>query len=257
MIITNQSNVTFLSVLPGGGTVPGEQDSNIVTTEVITTTFSKVKSTADNFIREGENTTQSITLTNNTSFIIKNMFFNDTLAAGASHVAGTVMIDGVNYPTYDLIAGFNLPDLPQGASTTISYTLLADNPKTQDTIDNFATINYSVDDPVSGTRNFTENTNTVTFAVISTRLDIVKSVDKAVAVSGETLNYTSIITNNGSQTATNLVFSDVLEAGLTFVANSVKIDGVTFPGYNPKTTFALPNLNPGESVRVDFQALVI
>lgn len=257
MIITNQSNVTFLSVLPGGGTVPGDQDSNIVTTETMTTTFSKVKSTQDAFIREGENTTQSITLTNNTSFIIKNLFFNDSLATGASHVAGSVIIDGVSYPNYDLVAGFALPDLPVGGSTTIGYTVLADNPKTQDTVDNFATVNYSVDDPISGTRNFTENTNTVTFAVISTRLDVVKSVDKGVAVSGETLNYTSIITNNGSQTATNLVFSDILQAGLTFVAGSVKIDNVSFPGYNPITSFALPNLNPGESVRVDFQALVI
>ena len=257
MIITNQSNVTFLSVLPGGGTLPGEQDSNIVTTEVITKTFSKVKSTTDAFIREGENTNQSITLTNNTSFIIKNLFFNDSLAAGASHVAGSVMIDGVNFPTYDLIAGFSLPDLAQGASTTISYTVLADNPKTQDTVDNYGTVNYSVEDPNSGTRNFTENTNTVTFAVISTKLDVVKSVDKAVAISGETLNYTSIITNTGSQVATNLTFSDILQAGLSFVANSVKIDNVAFPGYNPITSFPLSNLNPGESVKVEFQALVI
>ena len=256
MLITNQSNVTFLSVLPGGGTSPGEQDSNIVTTEVISTTFGKVKSTADNFIREGENTTQSITLSNNTNQILRNLFFNDTLAAGASHVAGSVMIDGVSYPTYDLIAGFTLPDLSQGESTTISYTLLADNPKTQDTVDNFATINYSVDTP-QGTRNFTENTNTVTFAVISTRLDVVKSVDKTVAVSGEILNYTSIITNTGSQTATNLVFTDILQPGLTFVENSVKIDNVTFAGYNPINSFPLQDLNAGQSVRVDFQARVI
>lgn len=256
MIITNQSGVTFLSVLPGGETVPGSQDSNIVTTEVISTTFSKVKSTADDFIREGENTTQSITLTNNSSFVLKNLFFNDILAAGASHVAGSVIIDGVSYPAYDLITGFNLPDLQQGDSTTISYTLLADNPKTQDTVDNFATVNYSVDTP-QGTRNFTENTNTVTFAVISTRLDVVKSVDKTVAISGEILNYTSVITNTGSQTATNLVFSDILQAGLTFVTDSVRIDNVSFPGYNPISSFSLPNLNPGQSVRVDFQARVI
>ena len=256
MIITNQSGVTFLSVLPGGETVPGSQDSNIVTTEVISTTFSKVKSTADDFIREGENTTQSITLTNNSSFVLKNLFFNDTLAAGASHVAGSVIIDGVSYPAYDLITGFNLPDLQQGDSTTIFYTLLADNPKTQDTVDNFATVNYSVDTP-QGTRNFTENTNTVTFAVISTRLDVVKSVDKTVAISGEILNYTSVITNTGSQTATNLVFSDILQAGLTFVTDSVRIDNVSFPGYNPISSFSLPNLNPGQSVRVDFQARVI
>ena len=256
MIITNQSNVSYLSVLPGGETVPGEKDSNIVTTEIISTTFAKVKASSANFVREGDNLTQSITLTNNTSFIIKNLFFNDSLAAGASHVPASVTIDGISYPGYDIVAGFSLPDLAVGASTTIGYTVLADNPKTQDTVDNFGTVNYSVETP-NGTRDFTENTNTVTFAVVSTVLDVVKSVDKTVALRGEILNYTSIITNTGSQAAINLVFSDIFQAGLSFVDNSVKIDNVSFPGYNPINSFALPNLNPGESVRVDFQALVI
>ena len=89
MIIPNQSSVSFLSVLPDGTTVPGQRDSNIVTTEIISVTFSKVKSTPTAFIGEGDSTTQTIVLTNNTNYVIKNLFFNDTLTAGASHVPST------------------------------------------------------------------------------------------------------------------------------------------------------------------------
>ena len=255
MIIPNQSSVSFLSVLPDGTTVPGQRDSNIVTTEIISVTFSKVKSTPTAFIGEGDSTTQTIVLTNNTNYVIKNLFFNDTLAAGATHVPSTVIIDNVAYPGYDIVAGFSLPDLAVGASTTIVYTVVANNPKTQDTVDNYGTVNYSVDTQL-GTRDFTENTNTVTFAVISTSLNVVKSVDKAVAVKGEILNYRSVITNTGSQNVTNVVFTDVLDANLTFVTDSVKINNVTYLGYNPISGFALPDIAPGGSVTVDFQALV-
>lgn len=70
------------------------------------------------------------------------------------------------------------------------------------------------------------------------------------------MTYTSLITNTGTQTVTDLVFSDVLQPGITFVPNSVKINDVLQPGLNPITTFALPNLSVGTSVKVEFQAAV-
>lgn len=256
MFITNQSNVTFIFVLPDGSTVPGQAESNIVSTEIISVDFSKLKATPRSFIEEGEMTTQTVTLTNNTLYPITNLFFNDSLGNGATHIPASVVIDNVSYPGYDIVTGFNLSDLPVGGSTTIAYTVIADNPKTQDSVDNFATVNYTIDDPISGPREFTENTNTVTFAVIALSLSVVKSVDKGVANRGEILTYTSLITNTGTQTVTDLVFSDVLQPGITFVPNSVKINDVLQPGLNPITTFALPNLSVGASVKVEFQVVV-
>ena len=75
-------------------------------------------------------------------------------------------------------------------------------------------------------------------------------------IRGEILNYRSVITNTGSQNVTNVVFSDVHDANLTFVSGSVKIDNVNYPSYNPINSFALPDIAPGGSVTVDFQALV-
>ena len=54
MIILNQSNVTFDYVLPDQSTQSGEQNSNVVQTEVLSSSVSKVKSSDKAFLNEGE-----------------------------------------------------------------------------------------------------------------------------------------------------------------------------------------------------------
>ena len=50
MIILNQSNVTFDYVLPDQSTQSGEQNSNVVQTEVLSSSVSKVKSSDKAFL---------------------------------------------------------------------------------------------------------------------------------------------------------------------------------------------------------------
>ncbi len=57
--------------------------------------------------------------------------------------------------------------------------------------------------------------------------------------------------------ATNVQYSDVLPSSITFVPNSVTINGVLQPGFNPNNGFTLPDINPGESVEVTFQVTVV
>ena len=121
---------------------------------------------------------------------------------------------------------------------------------------NFATLNYTVNDPVRGNVNFSENTNTVSVAIISNRLTVVKSVDKSFAVAGDNLHYTTVITNTGTLLKSDLVFTDPIPTGTTFVTGSVKINGTGFPAYNPQTGFDLPDLAVGESITVEFDATV-
>lgn len=100
------------------------------------------------------------------------------------------------------------------------------------------------------------DSNIVTTEVLTNSVTIVKSVDKAYAVKGDTLHYTSVITNTGSLLNSDLVFTDPIPAGTTFTAGSVKVDGVSYPAYNPQTGFALPDLAAGESVTVEFDVTV-
>lgn len=256
MIIPNQSNIAFNYVLPDGQTIAAELDSNIVNTEILTYSVPKIKSGDKTFMQEGETSVHTVVITNNSTTALLNMSLKDNMSNGATYVAGSVTVNGVAQPTYDPIAGFPLPDLAVGAAVTVTYTIQANNPMTASPVTDYATLNYSVDDPLRSIVNFSENTNTVSVQIISNRITNVKSVDKAFAVAGDTLHYTSVITNTGSLLKSDLVFTDPIPVGTTFVAGSVKINGSAFPAYDPQAGFALPDLAVGAAVTVEFDVTV-
>ena len=256
MIIPNQSNIAFNYVLPDGQTIAAELDSNVVTTEILTYSIPKVKSGDKTFLQEGETSEHTVVITNNSQTQIFNLNLKDTMSNGATYVAGSVTVNGVSQPTYDPVAGFPLPSLDPGQAVTITYTIQANNPMTQTPVTDYATLTYTVSDPARIDRTFTENTNTVTVQIISNRITNVKSVDKAYAVKGDTLHYTSVITNTGTLLKNDLVFTDSIPAGTTFVAGSVKINSAAYPAYNPEASFALPDLAVGDAVTVEFDVTV-
>lgn len=252
MTITNQSQVQFSYTLPDGSVQTETRLSNIVTTEILTYSFTKVKSSNKTFLQEGESATQTIVLTNSSLINLTGLFFTDTMTAGASHVSGTVFVNGVSQPAYDVVTGFNLGDLAPNGVITIAYDIIADNPLSQPLVTNYGTVAYTADN-----RPLTENTNEIQLAVVSNRLTIVKAVDKTVAVKGETLHYTSTITNTGTLPKTNLIFTDPIPVGTTFTSGSVKIDGITQSSFNPAVGFGLPDLAVGASTIVEFDVVVI
>ncbi|MDE7395875.1 MAG: DUF11 domain-containing protein [Clostridiales bacterium] len=256
MIIPNQSNIAFNYVLPDGQTIAAELDSNIVNTEILTYSVPKIKSADKTFMFEGETAQHTVVITNNSQTLLFNLVFRDTMSSGATYIAGSVTVNGVSQPTYDPVAGFPLPDLAVGQAVTVGYTIQANNPVTQTPVTNYATLDYSVDDPSRSVVNFSENTNTVSIDILSNRITVVKSVDKAYAVKGDNLHYTTVITNTGTLLKSDLVFTDPIPVGTTFVAGSVKINGVAYAAYDPAVGFALPDLAVGQSVTVEFDVEV-
>lgn len=84
----------------------------------------------------------------------------------------------------------------------------------------------------------------------------VKSVDRQTANVGEIVNYTVTLTNTCQSPLTDLFFQDSIPAGLSFVPGSVVVNGTTDPGADPNTGFPLPDVPGGETVTVEFAALV-
>ena len=256
MIIPNQSNINFNSVLPDGQTITGELDSNIVNTEILTYSVTKIKNSDKTFMQEGETSHHYVTISNTSEALLFNNVFKDTMSAGASYVPGSVKVNGVAQPSYDPIAGFPLPNIEPTEIAEIEYVIKADNPKTVTPVTNYATLNYTVDDPVRGNVNYSENTNTISIDIISNAMTVAKSVDKALAIKGDNLHYTSVVTNTGTINKTVIVFKDPIPAGTTFVADSVKINGVSYPAYNPAVGFNLPDLAPDAAATIEFDVKV-
>jgi uncharacterized repeat protein (TIGR01451 family) len=73
---------------------------------------------------------------------------------------------------------------------------------------------------------------------------------------GTTINITVVITNDGTNDPEqNVVFTDVLPAGLNFVPGTVTINGTSFPAENPNLGISLPDIGAADIVTVTFDAV--
>lgn len=66
----------------------------------------KVKSSDKTFVQEGETVTQTVVITNNSQTTLFSQSLRDSMTNGAAYVAGSVIVNGVSQPSYDLNAGF-------------------------------------------------------------------------------------------------------------------------------------------------------
>lgn len=84
-------------------------------------------------------------------------------------------------------------------------------------------------------------------------ISALKSVDLTQAVLGDTLTYTIIITNNSPTIATtNVIFTDPIPNGTTYVLGSATVNGSPAVG-DPATGITIGNLGTSTSVTVEFQ----
>ena len=159
-------------------------------------------------------------------------------------------------PDYDPVKGFVLPDLLPNETIIIEYELKANHQIKTDTITHYATLKYTVKDQLRGDVSYTENTEPILVKVISDKIQLIKSVDKLFAVRGENLHYTINIINVGNVTKTDMLFKDPIPYGTTFVQNSVKMNGVVYPAYNPTNGFVISSLAPSEVLNIEFDVKV-
>lgn len=83
-----------------------------------------------------------------------------------------------------------------------------------------------------------------------------KSVDKDFADVGDTLTYTLPITNDGEVVANDVFLIDTIPNGVSFVSDSITIDGIPISGQMPQNGIDLDDISPGETVTVTFQVIV-
>ncbi|WP_336787685.1 DUF7507 domain-containing protein [Paenibacillus sp. MMO-177] len=90
----------------------------------------------------------------------------------------------------------------------------------------------------------------------SPRIAVEKSVDAETAEIGQVLTYTVVINNSGTVAADAMFLLDSLPNDTSFVPGSVTVDGVPTEG-NPLTGISLGALEPGGTITVTYQAVVI
>jgi uncharacterized repeat protein (TIGR01451 family) len=84
-------------------------------------------------------------------------------------------------------------------------------------------------------------------------LTTTQSVDKASTFVGDTLTYTVVVTNSGTANAVNLIFTDPLPFGTSFITNTFAVNGVAAPGANPVNGVPVPIINENSNITFSYQ----
>lgn len=98
--------------------------------------------------------------------------------------------------------------------------------------------------------------NPVSTQINSGEIALVKSVDKTFVTIGDTLSYSISLSNPGNVTSQNIIFTDVLPEGITFISGTLTNDSGTQQIGNPATGIQIGNINPGSTATIVINALV-
>lgn len=83
-----------------------------------------------------------------------------------------------------------------------------------------------------------------------------KLVDNNKPGVGEEITYTVTISNTCENPLTNIIFQDTLQNGISFVNDSVDINGISNPLINPIDGFTIPNILGNSTSTISFKAIV-
>jgi large repetitive protein len=83
-----------------------------------------------------------------------------------------------------------------------------------------------------------------------------KTANKAVAKVGETISYTVVMNNVGTNIASSVVFTDTPPPGTSFVAGTLSVDNVLQPAANPSAGVAIGTIAAGTTKTIKFDVLV-
>lgn len=119
-------------------------------------------------------------------------------------------------------------------------------------VPNKVNITYTAVTPNGKTARGSAESNEVNTEILSYAVPKTISCNKTCVRVGETFHKCVTVTNKSSVKIFNNLFTIPKPDGASFVAGSVKINGVLQPSFNPTAGFPLPDLNTGESLIIEF-----
>ena len=256
--ITNNASTTYNYVSdPNMPIISKTSTSNNVTTTINKGSATLSKVVDKTYATINDIVTYTITANNTGTVTLSDIFLTDLIASGSTFNAGSVIIDGVTYDSYNPNIGFSVPNILAGGSSVISFKSTITSVPTPPQVDNQASINYKYKISPNGTNySSTATSNTTTTYINKATITNTKTVSKSYAEVLDTLTYTSVIKNTGNINITNTNFVDILEPELTFTPSSVTINGTPYSSYNPNIGFTIGTIAPNDTVTVVFTATV-
>lgn len=232
-------------------------ESNVVQSQVEVAEVTAVKTADKQFVEVGDTVTYTVVVTNTGTVTTQNVNFVDTIPPETTFVPGSVLVDGIPQPGANPLTGVSLGNILPGGSKTVTFVITVDSLPPNQIITNSGLVQFEVRINPSGPLLPRETpTYPVNTQVEIADITVVKSADKEFVEVGDTLTYTVVVTNTGTVTVDNVIFTDTPPVGTTFIPNSFRINGAVQPGANPSVGVNIGSIPPGGSKTVSFGVTV-
>lgn len=208
---TANAAFTFQSVA-GGSIISGVIPSNTVTTTVYSPKIAIVKSASTTNGSVGSTVTYTLQIAN-TGNRDALMTVTDNIPAGTSFVANSFKVNGVTIPGANPVTGVNIGTVAASGTSTVTFDVLINSLPSPPQLVNTANSTYTFQPPDGRTISGTAGSNTVTIPVRLPSVGAVKSANVIDAVVGDTFTYSTVITNSGVESVTNVILTDVIPQG--------------------------------------------
>lgn len=260
-VVNNTGTLQYsYTPLPSGNVVNSSLTSNIASTiinhgEVL---ISKYANKNYSYVGDVLTFTSVITSTGNVS--VGNLFFIDTVPDGTTFINGSLVVNGVAFPSYNPNAGFPLgSQLNPGESYTVAFSVDVLTIPNPNPLTNISTVgyNYIVDPSLPIIVGGTANSPPANVNIVLGQLTQLKFTDLDIATIGDTIPYTLLNTNTGSTSLNIVLLNDILPSGVTFVPGSIVIDSVPNPTADPAVGIPLDTIPVGTTVTVTLEGKVI
>ncbi|WP_425614647.1 SpaA isopeptide-forming pilin-related protein [Anatilimnocola sp. NA78] len=199
------------------GTAPNEDDTASATVTPNVSDLSVTKTVDIATPNRNQNVVFTITLANGGPQTATNVNVTDVLPAGMTFVSNTASTG-----TYNSTTGvWTVPSLNSGANATLTITATT---ATVGAKTNTAAVTASEqfdNDSTPGNQATVPNeddTASVTVTPVATDLSVTKTVNDTTPEQGDNLTFLITVSNTSAVNATNVVVTDLLPAGLTFVS---------------------------------------
>ena len=187
--------------------------------------------------------------------------FRDNLPVSVDFVPNSFTYNSTPLMVSDLSA-VALPNLAVNQAAVIQFQAIVNEaPDIGCTFENIAFIDYQY---ASCNGTFPQQTTQTTPApfnvirkngsLVTTKL--VNSVENLEVSLGEIVTFSFLVTNVGDTLVSQIVFSDPLQNGLTFIPGSFMINGVAQPDPNLTAGVGIDSLEPNQSEQIEFKAQV-
>jgi uncharacterized repeat protein (TIGR01451 family) len=238
--LTNKVSSTCSTPDPSAGNNNGSAPSAMVTSSVQPVADLAVLASGPSAVMAGGSISYLVTVTNLGPSTASNITVTDLLPTGTAFVSvtGGASVNG-GVVTWPVIAS-----LASSASMTFGLTV---NAPASGSLTNRASCNSPTTDPFAANNDGSDAASAVTTEIGQLADLAVLVLGPTTVLPGSSLTYTITVTNLGPTEATNVIVSDVLPAGITFVSST----GGAVPSAGVVAWPAINSLAPASSASFD------